>query len=76
MAKARQAREWDRAASIIAMVANAGRQFRRPLARLEDFHPYRERPRRSIAEAIRGRTADGGVKFEKVSTTVNESAGT
>jgi hypothetical protein len=45
MAEAKSREAWDHTASILALLFNTHRGPRSKPARVEDFHPYRERRR-------------------------------
>jgi hypothetical protein len=50
MARARQRAEWDRAAALMTLVANANRDPKKKPSpyRIEDFHPLMDRRPRGI----------------------------
>jgi hypothetical protein len=70
MAKSRLATEWDRTAAVLAMIANAKRNWHRPLVRPDRMNPFRKPPRESIAQAMQSIGPKDPSQYLPVSTLV------
>ena len=63
MAESRQRREWDRAASVLAMLYNVNKDAKTRPARPEDFNPYVPKGR-PMKMTMRAWMRTQGVKIE------------